>query len=567
MAALSPLDLLTLPDDERAVVQSLTRQPRQTLSELAAASHLSVDHLESLLRRMVSGGWLIEQLNDGERRFSVRFGQQRRKRNLPPALLQLFAQTPETILATTVLTTSLSETERQELLAKSTRRTLLPNEVYSWQGDTLEHIGLVGMGLLKKSHLFGKQRVKTTNGYVRRAEWFGVSEGLSTLTCSDTYTAVTETELILWSVADFLDFASRYPHLSMTISRFMSEQLQHCHCQQQQGVGMLWVIESLHAGAGATTLAVNLAILAAQSYTDQETGRSPRVVLWELSSDMHTLVRLFEPKSTEKEALLPGQKRVLQCENGLDVLLEIEHGDYPPLVELDILLTTLQKHYDYVICDTGASTTDEFVLRLRGRAQTLITVTRDPESTSQALSRWSLLKPYAPPGQKRVLTLNGLSAGQAAVNPTFHVVLPEAGAILDEAATNRQALVEYVPNNRLSSAFAEVYRRLSLTQTVAIFIPSTVDVDQIVENEVQVQAALSFLGHLFGGATSSDAEGVWQSEESGLVIEKVSIVRSFASEKALKKHLDDVIAFASQIKEEMKQEAVAIDVNNELVLI
>ena len=93
------------------------------------------------------------------------------------------------------------------------------------------------------------------------------------------------------------------------------------------------------------------------------------------------------------------------------------------------------------------------------------------------------------------------------------------------------------------------------------------DVDTAVENDVQVQAALAFLGDLFGGATSSDASGVWKSEASDLVVEKVSIVRSFVSEKALKRHLDDVIAFAGQIKEEMKQEAVAIDVNNELVLI
>ncbi len=569
MAPISPLDLLTLPDAEQSVVHSLTRQPHQTISEIATASGLTTSHLESLLRQMVLSGLVVEQLSDGERRFSVRFRQQRRKRNIPAALLDLFEQKSDTSLAATPLTATLSEEERELLLAKSTKRTLLPNEVYSWQGNATEYIGLVTMGLLKKSHLLGKQRTKTTTGYIRRGEWFGLSEGLSSVANNDTYTSVTETELLLWSVTDFLDFAQQQPALSIAISRFLSDQLQHCLSQQQASMGVLWVIDSLHAKAGATTLGMNLALLAAQADADQEGRGRARVVLWSTQRGIATVLPLLEENATEKEILLPGQKKVLRHATGLDILLETERGDYPPLVELDILLTSLQKHYDYVICDTGSGASDEFILRLRGRAQTLITVTRDSESAAQATTRWAALKPYAPPGQRRVLTLNGPPQSQSLVNvnPAFHLVLPQEQDALVEANTNAQALVEYAPDNLLSNAFKEVYRRLSLTQTVAIFIPSTMDVDTVVENDEQVQAALSFLGGLFGGATSSNASGVWKSEESQLVVEKVSIVRSFVSEKALQRHLDEVIAFAGQIKEEMKQEAVAIDVNNELVLI
>lgn len=565
MGCLSPLDLLTLPDVEQAVVQHLTRQPGQTRSQLEGVAGLSDQQLESVLRRMVLRGWLVEQLSDGERRFSVRFAQQRRKRNLPPALLELLEQAPDTILSTTALTSTLSENERQALLAQSVERTLLPNEVYTWQGNPLEHIGLVATGLLKKSYLLGKQKVKTTTGYVRRGEWFGLTEGFNAAGSSDTYTAVTETKLLLWPVPDFLEFADRHRQLSAAINRFLSKQLQHCQSHQQQGMGVLWSIDALHPGAGATTLALNLAILAAQA--QDEYGRRPRVVLWHIADDMDMLTRLIGPLSPRRTDLLSVRRLVLQHGHGIDVLLDIERGDYPPLVELDILLTSLQKQYDYVICDTGVTTTDEFVLRLRGRAQTLITLTRDAEGADAALARWSLLKSYAPPGQKRVLTLNACADSQAGVNRAFQLVLPQDAAVLQEAMAHRQALVDYAPESFLARAVKEVYRRLSLTQTVAIFIPSTMDVDQAVENEAQVQAALSFFGNLFGGATSSDADGVWRSEESGLVVEKVSIVRSFVSERALQKNLDDVIAFAGQIKEAMKQEAVAIDVNNELVLI
>jgi CRP-like cAMP-binding protein len=568
LAPISPLDLLTLPDDEQTVVHSLTRQPRQTLSEIASSTRLVTTHLEPLLRRMMIAGLIVEQLCEGERCFAVRFSQ-RRRRNLPLAFLELLDPKPDAILAATPITSALSDVERKALLGKCKRRTLVPNEVYSWQGNATEYVGLVSMGLLKKIHLNGKQRTKTTTGYLRRGEWFGLSEGLSGVVSDNTYTAMTETEVLLWSVSDFMTLTHQYSSLGVGLSRFLGHQLQQCHHQQQAGTGVLWVIESLHDGAGATTLALNLALLATRGDSDQEGHGRARVALWSTERSVATLLPLLHEKSIAKEKRLPGEKTVLRHETGLDILMETERGDYPPLVELDILLTSLQKHYDYVICDTGADATDEFRLRLRGRAHTLITMTREPEGAGEAIARWGLLKPYAPPGQRRVLTLNGPTQSQAVVNlnPAFHLVLPCETIMLAQSILEGQGLVEYAPNNRLSQAFREVYRRLSLTQTVAIFIPSTLDVDTAVDNDVQVQATLSFLGALFGGATSSDASGVWKSEASDLVVEKVSIVRSFVSEKALKQHLDDVIAFAGQIKEEMKQEAVAIDVNNELVLV
>lgn len=569
MTPISPLDLLTLHDSEQTIVHTLTRQPGQTLSELATKTNIPTHKLEALLRDMVQSGLVVEQLHEGDRRFSVRFSDQRRKRNLPPAFLELIESKATTILANASLTSGLTDQVHQALLAKSKTRRLLPNEVYGWQSESTQYVGLLTVGLLKKSQLGGRQSSKSTTGYVRRGEWLGLSEGLSGVGNHYTFTAVTEATLLLWTIDDFVMLSKKYPSLGVATSQFLSEHLQNCYNQQQTRMGMLWVVESLHRGAGATTLAINLALLAAQAEHDH-TGKSrARVALWSTQRGTLSLLPLLEKRSVPKEKLLPGQKSVLRHESGLDILLETERGDYPPMVELDILLTTLQKHYDYIICDTGSETANEFILRLRGRAQTLITMTRDPEGVGEATKRWATLKPYAPPGQRRVLTLNGPLQKKAVVgiNPAFHLVLPHADTSLEQAAEHAQALIEYSPNHLLSNAFREVYRRLSLTQTVAIFIPSTVDVDTVVENEVQVKAALSFLGDLFGGATSSDASGVWKSEESDLVVEKVSIVRSFVSEKALKRHLDDVIAFAGQIKEEMKQEAVAIDVNNELVLI
>jgi hypothetical protein len=166
-----------------------------------------------------------------------------------------------------------------------------------------------------------------------------------------------------------------------------------------------------------------------------------------------------------------------------------------------------------------------------------------------------------------VLALNRLSLPAAEVDPAFQLVLPDDSLNVSLAEKRKIALVEAAPNGPLAQAFQEVYRRLSLNHSIGIFIPSTMDVDMAVDNSAQVQEALAFFGTIFGGATRSQAEGCWRSEESGLVIEQVTIVRTFVSKQALETHLDQVVEFATKLKKEMKQEAVAIDVDNQLVLV
>jgi hypothetical protein len=235
-------------------------------------------------------------------------------------------------------------------------------------------------------------------------------------------------------------------------------------------------------------------------------------------------------------------------------------------VQLNIILNELRSQYDYIICDTGSTRDKELILRLRGQANTLITLTDARDGAAAAMRCWQASQAYAIPGQKRVLALNQ-ATNQLAVDPAFQLVIPQdkVGTEL-ESRTGHPAVLSQA-QGLLSQALTELYRRLSLNHALAIFVPSTMEVNQVTDNSVQVQAALSFLGNLFGGATSSDADGVWRSEDSGLVTEKVTIVRTFVAKKALESHLDDVIGFATELKQEMKQEAIALDIDNQLILV
>lgn len=564
MTRLFALDLLSMSDTDQQVLRCLSRQPGQTIDEIGSATDIPIEELEDVLSQMVSASRLVEQLKDGKRIFSVRFGRaETNVRNMPSSLMAIFELPPDTFLAEVPLTANLSPDEREELLSKSTTRKLLPDEILIWQGKKHEYVGLVRQGLLKKVRLQGRQQAKRTMGYVHRSEWFGLFSVLSDIANTDTCMAVTETELILWPVQEFLDFISASLPFSQALNRMLSRELQQCRSIQREGTGKVWAIESVNKQAGGTSLAANLAMLAANNGLD-EVG-SKRVVLWTVegdSKDTRTALGLMSKVSTPT---IRGQEKLIKHPAGFDILLQAENSNFAPQVQLDIWLNNLQIQYDYVICDVGVRS-DEISLRLRAQATTLITVTQKPDDAKKAAQLWERLQPYNRPGQRRLLAYN---RGDLSLpcDPAYHLVIPEDEASMQKALEEGLPVVEAVPDSPLSLAYREVYRRLSLNHSIGIFIPSTIDVDQAIDNSSQVQAALAFFGNIFGGATRNEVEGCWRSEDNDLVVEQVTIVRTFITKKAMEKHLDDVIAFATQLKQEMKQEAVAIDVDNQLILI
>jgi CRP-like cAMP-binding protein len=547
MTPFSPIDLLTLAPDEQSVLRCLTKEPRLPLATIAACSDLAMARATETVGRLLQQQRIVEQLVDGQRVFSARFQFRRSVRNMPAGLLSLYHEAVDNCLASAPLTSALSAELQRDLIALSQRRTLMPGELLVWQGEHVPCIALVEDGLLEYTRLQG-QRIRQRQGYLRRTDWFGLVENFSESPASATYTALTETTLRCWQPQAFLDFATQHAQFATELVRHFGHLLRDCEQSHGRGQTRLWAIAGGHAGAGVTTFAFNLALLAEQA--------QPGTLLW-----AHDVPPFLQADS--EQHMVGDVATVFTHPSGIDVLTTTGTHDYPAQVELDIILTQLARRYETIVCDTGSAESDERWLRLRGRAHTLITLTCDPFSAERTAARWAHLQPYATPGQKRVLALNRVNAAATEIDARFHLLLPDDCA----AMSNGPAVVEHAAESRMGAAFSDVYRRLSLNHAVAIFVPSTVDVDESVDNAVQVQSALSFLGGTFGGATSSDAEGVWRSEDSGLVTEQVTIVRTFVSKRALDQHLDDVIGFASDLKRDMKQEAVAISVDNQLILV
>ena len=108
---------------------------------------------------------------------------------------------------------------------------------------------------------------------------------------------------------------------------------------------------------------------------------------------------------------------------------------------------------------------------------------------------------------------------------------------------------------------------VELPQRVALYVPSTTDTDKPTDNAAQVErVAREFCGW-FGGATAQPSAGYWISDNAGLVREAVTIVYAACTADQLREHLPDVLTLAQQIKQDMAQEAVSVEINGTLYII
>jgi len=115
--------------------------------------------------------------------------------------------------------------------------------------------------------------------------------------------------------------------------------------------------------------------------------------------------------------------------------------------------------------------------------------------------------------------------------------------------------------------FKELENCVELSSSVKIYVPSTTSIDIVTDNIEWVNKGLKLLSSLFGGSTSSKALGAWKSTNGDLVQEDITLVFSFCKDKDLQAGFKQIYSFCKEMKEELSQESIALEVNNKLYLI
>ena len=115
-------------------------------------------------------------------------------------------------------------------------------------------------------------------------------------------------------------------------------------------------------------------------------------------------------------------------------------------------------------------------------------------------------------------------------------------------------------NNILKNSF-------SLSHKITVYVPGTVDASKAGDTSAYVTEAAALLSECFGGATSTPVRGYWMSEAHGLIAEDNNAVFAYAAQSALDEHLNDVVNFAVRMRDELKQEAVAVELDGTMYFI
>lgn len=101
---------------------------------------------------------------------------------------------------------------------------------------------------------------------------------------------------------------------------------------------------------------------------------------------------------------------------------------------------------------------------------------------------------------------------------------------------------------------------LTLSHVASIFVPSTADVNQTIDNTSIVSGILAQLSGQFGGASMQDVTGAWLSDSSGLVVESVKRIFCYGTDR--EELFAAFSSLAEELKTELTQEAVLIDIDN-----
>lgn len=117
-----------------------------------------------------------------------------------------------------------------------------------------------------------------------------------------------------------------------------------------------------------------------------------------------------------------------------------------------------------------------------------------------------------------------------------------------------------IKNSKLQNLF-------KLSSKVTVIVPATININEEIDNTIYVDRVASLMSDLFGGATATTTLGYWKSPTAGLVKEKSTTVFAYCSENDLQLGIDKVIDLCTELKGELKQDAIALEINGEMYFI
>lgn len=116
---------------------------------------------------------------------------------------------------------------------------------------------------------------------------------------------------------------------------------------------------------------------------------------------------------------------------------------------------------------------------------------------------------------------------------------------------------------------SKIKNAFKLSNKVGIIVPSTIGANTKGNEDTvkfNVRQVMKTLSEMFGGASTIKQEGAWVSEEHGLIVEENTLVYAYA-EELNDSILNKVLEVAEALGQAMEQEAIAVEINNEMYFV
>ena len=117
-----------------------------------------------------------------------------------------------------------------------------------------------------------------------------------------------------------------------------------------------------------------------------------------------------------------------------------------------------------------------------------------------------------------------------------------------------------IKNSKLQNLF-------KLSSKVTVIVPATKNINEEFDNKEYVEKTATILSKCFGGATATETLGFWNSPTIGLVKEKSTTVFAYCNESDLQSNIEQVIEWCEEMKTELAQDAIALEINGEMYFI
>lgn len=546
---LKPSEILFLSAGQKKLITYLSHQRYARMTDIQQA--VGLDHAEAhkVLSELKDEGYIHEALVNGEIFYRVKFADATNKsNNLPRELWNALSLDTVTFLRRMPLFKDIPEEDLGLISRQFKQEHYARNDVIVRQGDLAKSFFIIKSGMVAVSNL-SSSGVYNLIRYLEQGDFFGESGLLTGQSISATITAFTPVDIFIIDKDSFYAMLTRQVGIAIELARTLAYRLvvTNTRLANKLSDAVIFLVVRTGESLGADTIANAMALTIASSTT------SPTAYLE------------FGGKDSAAVYGFPATLDAYKHPDGFQVLNPRNAADIPELAQIALVMDHAGSHFKNIVICVSWELSQKLGDLIRSASQIMLVTSPRQADREHARRIISSFKPYIRPDKTRVFTIvNHTAPGLADEFPDMppDFVIP----FLDSLPPIAERRIENLPKP-LSGAMSEIFNLLGYTNQVGVYLPTTIGVDKQADTSSHVEKTLSFMGRVFGGATHEKVQGVWNSQEVGLVEEDIHLVRSYCSQPVLDKHMGEVVEYVEALKQELQQEAMALEVNQKLMLI